>query len=69
MTWACKKPLMITQVVKIHQRTLKEHWGYVHTNPGIFENASEIFIQIRDDWALNRSGSVSKQCGFGVRIL
>ena len=28
---------MITQVVKIHQRTLNKHWGYVHTNPGIFD--------------------------------
>ena len=37
---------MITQVVKIHQRTLNEHWGYVHTNPGIFGNA--FFIPICD---------------------
>ena len=33
---------MITQVVKIHQRTLNEYWGYVHTNPGIFGNAFSI---------------------------
>ena len=42
MTLTCKKPLMITQVVKIHQRTLNEYWGYVHTNPGIFGNAFSI---------------------------
>ena len=46
MTWTCKEPLMITQVVKIHQRTLNKHWGYVHTNPGIFGNA--FFIPICD---------------------
>ena len=46
MRWTCKEPLMITQVVKIHQRTLNKHWGYVRTNPGIFGNA--FFIPICD---------------------
>ena len=53
---------MITQVVKIHQRTLNEHWGYVHTNPGIFENAH--FYP--DLWSLSWK-AISKQYGFGVR--
>ena len=64
MTLTCKKPLMITQVVKIHQRTLNEHWGYVHTNPGIFENA----YFYPDLWPLCWK-VISKQFGFGFRIL
>ena len=47
MTWTCKEPLMITQVVRIHQRPLKEQWSLVsHTNPDVFENA--YFIRICD---------------------
>ena len=64
MTWTCKEPLMITQVVKIHQRTLNEHWGYVHTNPGICENA----YFYPDLWSLSWK-AISKQYGFGVQIL
>ena len=55
---------MITQVVKIHQRTLKEHLGQVsHTNPDIFENA----YFYSDLWQLCWK-AISKQYDFAVRI-
>ena len=50
---------MITQVVKIHQRTLNKHWGYVHTNPGIFDNAFLIPICDRSPGKQFPNNSVS----------
>ena len=55
----------VTWKPPIHQRTLKEHIGHVsHTNAGIFENA----YFYPDLWPLCWK-AISKQYGFGVRIL
>ena len=58
----------MTQVVKIHQRTLKEHWDPVsQTNPDIFKNGyffSDLWPLCRGKRLLNNTFSVS---GFSQR--